>query len=80
MRRRLHGLLLGSRVGMPTVIGAETRPHALRHTRRSAPAAAALQHATEALARFRAVAVAQAEGYVHDDGHERSKELWSQST
>ena len=80
MRRLLHGLLLGCRVGMPTVSGAETRPHALRHTHRSAPAAAALQHATEALARFRAVAVAQAEGYVHDDGHERSKYLWSQAT
>jgi hypothetical protein len=38
-----------------------------------------LQHATEALARFRDVAVAQAAGYVHDDGHERRKELWSQS-
>ena len=80
MRRLLHGLLLGCRVGMPTVSWAETRPHALRHTHRSAPAAAALQHATEALARFRDVAVAQAERYVHHDGYERSKYLWSQST
>ena len=59
---------------------AETSQHDRRHTHRSAPAAVALQHATEALARFRDVAVAQAEGYVHDDGHERSKYLWSQST
>ena len=80
MRRLLNGLLLVCLVGMPTVSGAETRHHDRRHTHRSAPAAAALQHATEALARFRAVAVAQAEGYVHDDGHERSKYLWSQST
>jgi len=79
MRRLLHGLLLVWLVGLPTVRGAETSHHALRHTHRSAPAAAALQHATEALARFRDVAVTQAAGYVHDDGHERRKELWSQS-
>ena len=78
MRRLLHGLLLVWLVGMPTVRWAETSHHARRHTHRRAPAAAALQHATEALARFRDVAVAQAEGYVHDDGHERSKYLWSQ--
>ena len=50
-----------------------TLHHARRHTHSSAPAAEALQHATEKLARFRDVAVAQAEGYVHDDSHERSK-------
>ena len=78
MRRLLNGLLLVWLVGMPTVSWAETSQHAMRHPHRSAPAAEALQHATEALARFRDVAVAQAEGYVHDDGHERSKYLWSQ--
>ena len=79
MRRLLNGLLLVCLVGMPTVSWAETSHHARRHTHSSAPAAEALQHATEALARFREVAVAQAEGDVHDDGHERSKSLWSQS-
>ena len=79
MRRLLHGLLLVWLVGLPTVSGAEASQHDRRHPHRSAPAAAALQHATEALARFRDVAVAQAAGYVHDDGHERRKELWSQS-
>jgi hypothetical protein len=73
MRRLLHGLLLLCLVGLPTVSWAETSHHARRHTPSSAPAAEALQHATEKLARFRDVAVAQAEGYVHDDGHERSK-------
>ena len=80
MLRLINGLLLVCLVGMPTVSWAETSHHDRRHTHRSAPAEEALQHATEALARFRAVAVAQAEGYVHDDGHERSMELWSQST
>ena len=73
MRRLLNGLLLVWLVGMPTVSGAETSQHARRHTHRRAPDAEALQHATEALARFRDVAVAQAEGYVHNDGHERRK-------
>jgi len=43
------------------------------HTHSSAPAEEALQHATEALARFRDVAMEQAEGYLHEDDHERSK-------
>ena len=79
MRRLIHGLLLVGLVGLPTVSGAETSQHDMRHTPSSAPAEEALQHATEALARFRDVAVTQAAGYVHDDGHERRKELWSQS-
>ena len=79
MRRLLNGLLLVWLVSMPTVSWAETSQHDRRHTHSRAPAAEALQHATEALARFRDVAVAQAAGYVHDDGHERSKSLWSQS-
>src|SRR5206468_4839850 len=47
--------------------------HDMRYTHSSAPAEEALQHATDALARFRDVAVAQAEGYRHKDGHERSR-------
>jgi hypothetical protein len=43
------------------------------------PAEEPLQHATEALARFRDVAVAQAERYLHYDGYERSKNLCSRS-
>ena len=70
MRRLINGLLLVCLVGMPTVSWAETSHHAMRHTHSSAPAEEALQHATEALARFRDVAVAQAEGYVHYDGHD----------
>jgi hypothetical protein len=73
MRRLINGLLLVWLVGMPTVSWAETSHHDMRHPHSSAPAAEALQHATEEFARFRDVAVAQAEGYVHDDGHERSK-------
>ena len=70
MRRLINGLLLVCLVGMPTVSWAETSHHDMRHTHSSAPAEEALQHATEALARFRDVAVAQAEGYVHYDGHD----------
>ena len=70
MRRLIHGLLLVCLVGMPTVSWAETSHHDMRHTHSSAPAEEALQHATEALARFRDVVVAQAEGYVHYDGHD----------
>jgi hypothetical protein len=47
--------------------------HDMRYTHSSAPAEEAWQHATEALARFRDVAGAQAEGYLHEDGHERSR-------
>ena len=53
MRRLINGLLLVCLVGMPTVSWAETSHHDMRHTHSSAPAEEALQHATEALARFR---------------------------
>ena len=57
MLRLINGLLLVCLLRMPTVSWAETRHHDMRNTHSSAPAEEALQHATEALARFRVMSL-----------------------
>ncbi len=70
MQRVVHSILMLLLVGMPPVIGAASTQHDAVHTHGSSPAEEALQHATEALERFRDAAVAQAEGYAHYDGRD----------
>jgi hypothetical protein len=70
MPRLINGLLLACLVGMPMVSWAESSHHDMQHAHSSSPSEEALQHATEALARFRDAAVAQTEGYVHYDGRD----------
>jgi len=70
MKRIVHGLLVFLLLGMPTVLWAASTPHEAAHAHGGSPAEEALEHATEALDRFRDVAVAQAEGYAHYDGRD----------
>src|SRR2546426_3861481 len=70
MQRLVHGLLVFLLLGMPTGLWAASPPHEAAHAHGGSPAEEALQHATEALDRFRDIAVAQAEGYAHDDGRD----------
>ena len=70
MQRVVNSILMLCLVSMPTVVWAASTHHDAVHVHGDSPAKEALQHTTEALDRFRDVAVAQAEGYAHYDGRD----------